>query len=94
MEGSSSESGNADLEEKVDELENKVERIDERTKGTNSIEMRAYDLSVSMRSEEASMEKLAQIGSCEMEKLTRRALIGEYQEIEEEDLFSIILGGD
>jgi len=89
-----SESETEDLTEKVEQLESKVERLDERTKGTNSIEMRAYDLSVSMRSEEASMEKLAQIGSCEMEKLTRRALIGEYQEIEEDDLFSIILGGD
>jgi len=94
MESSDPESGNADLEEKVDELESKVDQLDERTAGTNRIEMRAYDLSVSMRSEEAPMEKLAQIGSCEMEKLTRRALIGEYQEIEEDDLFSIILGGD
>jgi hypothetical protein len=83
-----------DLNEKVEELENRVERLDERTAGTNRIEMRAYDLSVSMRSEESGMEKLAQIASCEMDSLMTKALVGEYQEIEEEDLFSIILGGD
>lgn len=89
-----SESETEDLSEKVEELESKVDRLEERTKGTNSIELRAYDLSVSMRSEEASMEKLAQIASCEMDTLMMKALVGEYQEIEREDLHSVIFGGD
>lgn len=89
-----SESETEDLNEKVEELEDKLERIDERTAGTNRIEMRAYDLSISLRSEETNMEKLACIASSEMDTLMTKALVGEYQEIEEEDLFSIILGGD
>lgn len=93
MEENDSLSGD-DIQNKVEELERKVEQIDDRTKGTNSIEMRAYDLSVSMRSEEAGMEKLAQIASCEMDTLMMKALVGEYQEIEREDLHSVIFGGD
>lgn len=89
-----SETESEDLNNKVEKLENRVERLDERTKGTNSIEMRAYDLSVSMRSEEAGMEKLARIASSEMNEMMERALIGEYQELEQEELHSILFGGD
>lgn len=40
------------------------------------------------------MRELLRMVSCEMESLTQRALIGEYQELEEEDLFFNIFGDD
>lgn len=92
-----SESQNAnegELREKVDELESKVERIDKRTNGSNQIRIQAYDLSIKASSEETSMRELLSMCSAEMEDLTERALIGQYQEIEREDLFGQIFGDD
>ncbi|NLV09305.1 hypothetical protein GOC74_05090 [Halomicrobium mukohataei] len=83
-----------DLNEKVEELENKIERIDERTNGSNQIRIQAYDLSIKASSEETGMRELLSMCSAEMEDLTERALIGQYQEIEREDLFGQIFGDD
>ena len=82
-----------DLNEKIDELENKLDRLDQRTKGKNRIKIQAYDLRIEASSEETHMRDLLRMVSCEMESLTQRALIGEYQEIEREDLHSILFGG-
>lgn len=83
-----------DLNEKVEELENKIDRIDERTQGKNQIRIQAYDLSIDAKSEETSMQNLLRMVSCEMDSLMTQALIGEYQELEEEDLFFKIFGDD
>jgi len=91
---SESQTSDDDLEQKINELESKVERIDERTQGKNQIRIQAYDLSIDAKSEETSMRELLRMVSCEMESLTQRALIGEYQELEEEDLFFQLFGGD
>lgn len=82
------------LHEKVEELEDKVERIDERTVGKNQIRIQAYDLSIEAKSEETGMRELLRMCSCEMEDLTQRALVGEYMEIEEKDLFAKLFGED
>jgi hypothetical protein len=83
-----------DLEEKVEELESKIDRIDERTQGKNQIRISAYDLSIDAKSEETGMRELLRMVSCEMDSLMTQALIGEYQELEEEDLFFKIFGDD
>lgn len=79
-----------ELRDKVDRLENKVERVN----GKNQLELKAYDISVKAQSEEASLCELARVCSSEMDELTKRALVGEYQEIEQEEMFSVIFGGD
>lgn len=78
-----------ELREKIEELEDDVER---KTGGRNQMELEAFDLRVVANSEEASMEELAEICSEEMDSLTKRALIGEYQELEEQNLFGSIFG--
>lgn len=83
-----------DLEEKVNELEDKLDRVEERTNGKNQIRISAYDLTIDAKSEETSMKNLLRMVSCEMDSLMTRALVGEYQELEEEDLFSMMLGDD
>jgi len=83
-----------ELRDKIEELEDKVERIDERTVGKNQIRIQAYDLSIDAKSEETGMKELLRMVSCEMESLTQRALVGEYQELEEEDLFFRLFGDD
>lgn len=94
MESSDPESGNAELEEKVEQLESKVDRLDQRTQGKNRIKIQAYDLRIEASSEETQMRDLLRMVSCEMESLTQRALVGEYQELEQEELHSILFGGD
>lgn len=89
-----SESETEDLSEKVEELESKVDRLDQRTKGKNRIKIQAYDLRIEASSEETQMRDLLRMVSCEMESLTQRALVGEYQELEQEELHSILFGGD
>ncbi|KAA9398503.1 hypothetical protein Har1130_03775 [Haloarcula sp. CBA1130] len=81
-----------DVEEKVEELENKVERLEDRTNGKNQIEISSHDLSVQASSEEASMEELMDLCSDEMDRISKRALVGEYQELEREGLHSQLFG--
>lgn len=80
-----------ELEDKIENLENKVER---NSQGKNRIEVQAYDLRVQADSEDASMEDLQGVVSEEMEKLQEKALIGEYQALEENNLFTQIFGED
>lgn len=83
-----------DVEEKVDKLENKVERLEEKTNGKNQIRMQAYDLKIKASSEETGMREMLAMCSAEMDDLMQQALIGEYQQMEQEDLFSQLLGDD
>jgi len=91
---SESKNTHDDLSRKVDELESKIERIDERTQGKNQIRIQAYDLSIDAKSEETSMRELLRMVSSEMDSLMTQALVGEYQELEEEDLFAMMFGDD
>lgn len=88
----------SDSENKIEELERELDRleskVDSQNRGKNRIEVRAYDLAVSASSEEASMKDLQEVASDEMETLQRRALVGEYQELEEQNLFGAIFGED
>lgn len=79
------------LKKKINDLE---EDIDNKTSGKNRIEVKAYDLSVTIDSEEASISELREVASDEMETLQKRALVGEYQQLEEENMFNQIFGGD
>lgn len=85
-------------ESTVDELETKLENLEEKVErnstGKNRIEVQAYDLRVKADSEDASIEELQDVASEEMEKLQEKALIGEYQELEKQNMFSLMLGGD
>lgn len=73
----------AELKDKVDRLEDRVERQSNK----NQLELKAYDLQVKAQSEEASLYEIARVCSQEMNQLTERALVGEYQELEEQNLF-------
>ena len=86
--------GEEDVQEKLDELENKVETLEEQSQGRNQLKIRAYDLTIEGSSEDTDMEDLLKMFSKEMESLTQRALIGEYQEIEDNSLHSQLFGDD
>lgn len=88
------DSETTEIEEQVEELESKVERLEERTNGNNQIQMQAYDLSIKASSEETGMKELLSMCSAEMDDLMTQALVGEYQQLEETDLFEQIFGGD
>ncbi|MDL0145481.1 hypothetical protein [Halobacterium salinarum] len=77
-----------ELREKVEELEGNV------AEGNSTVEMEAYDLKVRISSEEATAEELTELASGEIEMLTQRALIGEYQELEEQSLHGRLFGGE
>ena len=76
------------LVDHLERLEGKIERIEERQDtGRNTLELQSHDLRVKATSEDCDMEKLAVILSGELEEMSRRALIGEYQQLEKENLF-------
>lgn len=77
-----------ELREKVEELEGNV------AEGKSTVEMEAYDLKVRIASEEATAEELTGLASTQIKMLTERALVGEYQELEEQTLHSHLFGGD
>lgn len=89
-----SEADKGDVEERIKKLEDKIDVLQKQAEGDDKIRIEAYDLKVEASSEETAMEDLMEMCSDEMENLTRRALIGEYQELEEEDLFMKIFGGE
>lgn len=77
-----------ELREKVEELEGSV------AEGKSTVEMEAYDLKVRISSEEATAEELTGLASTQIKMLTERALVGEYQELEEQTLHGHLFGGD
>lgn len=78
------------LRAKVEELEDAKEEFAE---GRTDVELEAYDLKVNISSEEASPEELTELASEQIKMLTERALVGEYQELEEQTLHSQLFGG-
>ncbi|MDL0144124.1 hypothetical protein [Halobacterium salinarum] len=79
----------------LEELREKVERLEDRNRdGESRVEMEAYDLKVKISSEDATVEELTELASGEIEMLTQRALIGEYQELEEQSLHGRLFGGE
>lgn len=81
--------------ESLEELREKVEELeDDFAKGRTDVEMEAYDLRVRISSEEATAEELTGLASTQIEMLTERALVGEYQELEEQTLHGHLFGGD
>lgn len=79
-----------ELREKVEELEDAKEELAE---GRTDVELEAYDLRVKISSEEEDAEELTDIASTQIKMLTERALVGEYQELEEQGLHGHIFGG-
>lgn len=82
-----------DGEETTDESSGN-ESDDSSSDGRTKIRFKAYDLEVEAESEDASFDEMAETLTDEFDKIRRDALIGEYEEIERENLHSIILGGD
>jgi hypothetical protein len=79
----------------LEELREKVEELENRSRdGESRVEMEAYDLKVRISSEDATVEELTELASGEIEMLTQRALIGEYQELEEQSLHGRLFGGE
>jgi len=81
-------------ETSVEDLEQRIESLEEQTTGRNQIRMQAYDIQVQANSEDTPMQELADICSEQMDDMMQKALIGEYQELEQQDLFSVLLGDD
>ena len=76
------------LAEEIERLEGEIERIEERhNKGKTTLKIRSHDLHVQASSEDATLREMSEILGDEMEELSKRALVGEYQKLEEEDLF-------
>ena len=60
----------------------------------NKLRIQACDLEVEAESNDESVEEMMEYLSPEMESLMRHHLAGEYEVIEEEDLFAQIFGGN
>lgn len=60
---------------------------------TNRLHIKACDLEIEAESTSESVEEMMEQLSPEMESLMRHHLTGEYEIIEEEDLFAQIFGG-
>jgi hypothetical protein len=82
----SPDSSNTEEEGTEDEEQNESKRT--------KVRLKAYDLEVEAESHEASFDEMASTLSEEFEKIRRDAMVAEYEEIEERNLHSIILGGE
>lgn len=82
------------IEEQVDELESKVERLEDQNQGRNQLEIKAYDLRIKGSSEDTDMGELLELFSDQMDGLMKQALVGEYQELEEQTLHGHLFGDD
>lgn len=58
------------------------------------IKLQAHGLSVEAESEDASFDEIAEVLTDEFDKIRRDALVGEYQQLEEKNLHSVLLGRD
>ena len=81
-------------ETSVEELEERIESLENETTGRNQVQMQAYDIRINASSEDTDMEELIELCSGEMNEMMRQALVGEYQELEQQDLFGVLLGDD
>lgn len=85
---SDSENTDEELAHDVETLKEKVERLEENQKGKNRMTLTSHDISVRAVSEDTNLETMSEILSDEMEEMSKRALMGEYQTLEEENLFA------
>lgn len=88
------DSETTEIEEQVEELQSKVEDLEEQAQGRNQVRIETHDQAVEVSSEVTDIETLMELSSEEMEKVNKRALLGEYQVLEEQNLHSRLLGGD
>jgi protein required for attachment to host cells len=58
------------------------------------VRLQAHGLEVEVESHDASFEEVAEFASEEHEQIRRDALVGEYQQLEERNLHSALLGGE
>lgn len=57
------------------------------------IKLEAHGLQVEVESQDASFEEVAEYASEQHQQIRRDALVGEYEQLEERDLHSVLLGG-
>lgn len=57
------------------------------------IKLQAHGLQVEVESQDASFEQVAEYASEQHQEIRRDALVGEYEQLEERDLHSVLLGG-
>ncbi|WP_276278443.1 hypothetical protein [Haloarcula regularis] len=89
---SDSTTDDSSLEEQVEELQDQLERLEDKTQGNDRFRIEAYDLAIEASSEETGLREIIEMCSAEFSEVMTRALVGEYQEIEREDMFSQFLG--
>ena len=77
-----------ELETEVEMLEDRIDNLEQRN-STNRITLQSYDLRVEMSSEKCDMETITELASEELRKSEKRALYGEYQEMEEQEVFEL-----
>lgn len=58
------------------------------------VRLQAHALEVEVESQDASFEEVAEFASEQHQEIRRDALIGEYQQLEERNLHSALLGGE
>lgn len=57
------------------------------------VKLQAHGLQVEVESQDASFEEVAEYASEQHQQIRRDALVGEYEQLEERDLHSVLLGG-
>ncbi|QLH78172.1 hypothetical protein HZS55_13030 [Halosimplex rubrum] len=68
---------------------------DESTENNRTrVKLQSHGLEVEVESQDASFDEVAEFASDQHQKIRRDALIGEYQQLEERNLHSALLGGD
>jgi hypothetical protein len=76
--------------EETDDEEESTENEETSTR----IRLQAHDLEIEVETEDASFEEVAEYASEQHQEIRRDALVGEYQQLEEKELHSILLGGE
>ena len=81
--------------ERLDELEDEVEELRGKlAEGRTDVKIELWDVSVQISSEESDIDHITDLAEDLTMMATERALVGEYQELEEQNLHSRLLGGD
>ena len=84
------DSQEVDIENELENLEDRLDRI-ENNSSMNRISVQSHNIRVELNSEDCSLEKMVKMASSEMREREKMAMVGEYQVIEEEEMFEFIL---
>ena len=83
-----------EIEEEVEELEQQIKKLEDRVdtveqnNSMNRISIQSHNIRVELSSEECDLDRMTEIASEEMSEREKQAIVGEYQVMEEENLFN------